>query len=228
VVCSDWGISRIFLRIIGLRPGILKLWSSEHEAGMLPARPYHAVERRQYGIAETHDFNCGVGMSRCDEWTHSYTVNQNYFRQDPWILGALTKLRKATVSFVLCLSVCLPSRPSVCPPAHAPLCPSVRMQHLVSHWTDFHEIWNLSFSKICRGNSCFIKIWQEWRVLYMELLSKCVIISRLIFLRMTDISDKNCTENQNTYLCSVTFFFRKSYRLWDKEVKMRYKVTGRV
>jgi hypothetical protein len=36
------------------------------------------------------------------------------------ILGAFAKLRKATFSFVICLSV--------------------RMEQLGSHWTDFHEI----------------------------------------------------------------------------------------
>jgi len=37
-------------------------------------------------------------------------------------------------------------------------CPSVRMEQLGFHWTDFYEIWYLSifFSKIYRENSCFI------------------------------------------------------------------------
>jgi hypothetical protein len=39
------------------------------------------------------------------------------------ILGAVAKLRKATVSFVM------------------PVCPSDRMEQLGSHRTDFHEIW---------------------------------------------------------------------------------------
>ena len=44
-----------------------------------------------------------------------------------WIcrfLGSFTKLRKATISFFI-MSVC----------------PSVRIEQLGSHWTDFHEIW---------------------------------------------------------------------------------------
>jgi len=61
-------------------------------------------------------------------------------------LGALAKLRKATISYVM----------SVC------------MAHLGSPWTDFHEIWYLCFSKICRENSSFIKIWQEQLVLYTK------------------------------------------------------------
>jgi hypothetical protein len=37
-------------------------------------------------------------------------------------LGAFAKLRKATISFVMFVR------------------PSFRVQHLGSHWTDFHEI----------------------------------------------------------------------------------------
>ena len=41
-------------------------------------------------------------------------------------------------------------------------CTPTRREQLGSHWTDLHEI-SLSqyFSKICRENSTFIKIWQE-------------------------------------------------------------------
>jgi hypothetical protein len=44
-------------------------------------------------------------------------------------LSAFAKLRKATISFVMV--VCLSIRPFV------------RMEQLVSHWMDFHEIWYL-------------------------------------------------------------------------------------
>ena len=112
-------------------------------------------------------------MSRYDEWIDKQLHRQwvLYFRQDPWFLGALTKLRKATISFVLCLSVCplvrpsvcLPSRPSVCPPAHAPFYLTVRPH--TTTWLPLNGFsWNLEFeyfSKICRENSCFISIWQE-------------------------------------------------------------------
>ena len=47
------------------------------------------------------------------------------------ILGAFARLRKATISFVM--SVCLSLRPSV------------HMEQLGSHWTDFDETWYLSF-----------------------------------------------------------------------------------
>ena len=44
-------------------------------------------------------------------------------------LGAFSKLRKATVSFVMSV------------------CPSVRMEQLVFHWTDFYEILYLNISR---------------------------------------------------------------------------------
>ena len=45
-----------------------------------------------------------------------------------FLLGALTKLRKATVSFATSMS------------AHLFLCLSVRIEQLGFHWTGFHEI----------------------------------------------------------------------------------------
>jgi hypothetical protein len=49
-------------------------------------------------------------------------------------LGVFTKLRRATISFVMsvCMPACLSVRPSVC------------MEHLGFHYTDFHEILYLS------------------------------------------------------------------------------------
>jgi hypothetical protein len=41
-------------------------------------------------------------------------------------------------------------------------CLSVLMKRLGFHLTDFHQVWYLYiFSKICRANSSFIKIWRE-------------------------------------------------------------------
>jgi hypothetical protein len=79
------------------------------------------------------------------------------------------------------------------------------MEQLGSHWTDFHEISCLSFSKICRENSSFIKIWQKKGTLHLW--------SYLVFLlRMKNVSSKSW-ENQNTYY--IQLFFWKSCRLWD-------------
>jgi hypothetical protein len=48
-----------------------------------------------------------------------------------------------------------------------------------------------------------------------------MIISRWIFLRMGNVSNKSCRENQNTHFVfnNFFFFFRKSYRLWDNVEK---------
>ena len=61
------------------------------------------------------------------------------------ILGAFAKLRKATISCVTSVR------------------PSVHMEQLYSHWTDFYDIIYLSFfpPKICRENSSFVKMWQQ-------------------------------------------------------------------
>jgi hypothetical protein len=56
-----------------------------------------------------------------------HSIQRLYFYE---FLGALAKLRKATIGFAksVCLPVCLSVRPSAC------------IQQLTSHWTDFHEI----------------------------------------------------------------------------------------
>ena len=48
-----------------------------------------------------------------------------------------------------------------------------RIEQFGSHWTDFHKIWFRYFSKIRRENSIFIKILQEWRVIYMKANLHC-------------------------------------------------------
>jgi len=60
-----------------------------------------------------------------------------------FLLGTFVESQKAATSFVV------------------PICPSVRMEQVGSHRTDFHEIWYTSiffFRKICGQNSNFIKI----------------------------------------------------------------------
>jgi len=46
--------------------------------------------------------------------------------------------------------------------------PFVRMEQLRSQRKDFREISYENFSKICRENSSFIKIWQREQLLYMK------------------------------------------------------------
>jgi hypothetical protein len=51
-----------------------------------------------------------------------------------------------------------------------------------------------------------------------------LIISHPLLLRTNNVSDKRCRENWNTHLCSIIFFLRKLYRLWDNGEKF---VQGR-
>jgi hypothetical protein len=44
-------------------------------------------------------------------------------------------------------------------------------------------------------------------------------VSRWVILRTRNVLDKSCRENQTHILCSITFFFRKSLRLWDNVKK---------
>ena len=71
----------------------------------------------------------------------SMSYNVDYFP------GAFAKLQKVTSSFVVFV--------------YTLVCPSVRVEQLASHWTDFYEILYEDFSKICGENWSFIKIWQD-------------------------------------------------------------------
>jgi hypothetical protein len=82
-------------------------------------------------------------------------------------------------------------------------CPSVR-----PHGTNRLPLdgfsWNLiyeDFSKLCRGNSSVIKIGQPEWVLYMktDIHFWLYIVCRSFLLRMRNVSDIRCRENQNTH-----------------------------
>jgi len=48
-------------------------------------------------------------------------------------------------------------------------------------------------------------------------LCKFMIMSRSVLLRMRNVSDKTCIENQNTYFVFSNFFFLENYSvLWKK------------
>jgi hypothetical protein len=56
------------------------------------------------------------------------------------------------------------------------------------------DIW--TFSKISQENSSFIKIWQEeWGTL-QENVCTFMIISRWVLLRMRNVSEESCSENE--------------------------------
>jgi hypothetical protein len=104
-------------------------------------------------------------------------------------LSAFAKLRKVTISFVLFVRL------------------SVGMQQLGSHWTDFHEIWYLRiFRKSVEKIQVSLKSnknkgYFTWRPVYIV-----YDISLGSFLRMRNISDKSCRENQNTHFVFSNFF----------------------
>jgi hypothetical protein len=113
-------------------------------------------------------------------------------------LGAFTKLRKTSVSFVMSVRS------------------SVRVKQLGSHWTDFHDIWHLSiFRKSVDKPQVSSKSGENT---LHESQYVFLIISRSLLLRMRNVSNKNCRENQTHILLTITFF-RKSYRLRDNVEK---------
>jgi hypothetical protein len=122
-------------------------------------------------------------------------------------LGAFAKVQKR-LSASLCLSVC----------------PSHRTEQLGSHWKDFHEISYLRiFGKICLETSSFIKIWQEWRVRYMQTNIHFWSYLSEFFAEWEIL--QGCRENQNTHF-RFNSFFLKSCPLWDNVEK--YCRAGRV
>jgi hypothetical protein len=115
------------------------------------------------------------------------------------------KLQKATISFIM--------------PACLPVCLSVCLYGTTQLPLD-RFLWNLQFqyfSKICQENSSFIKISLEMGTLHKD-QHTFLIISCSILLEMRNVSDKSCTEKQNTHLCSITFF-KKLCHLWDNVEK---------
>jgi hypothetical protein len=125
--------------------------------------------------------------------------------------GPFAELRKSEYYLRhVCLSVCL----YVC----LSLCLSVRTEQLSSQWTDFHEIWYLRiFRKPAEKIQVSLKSDNNNSTLHKD-LCKFMIISRWITLRIRNISDKNCRENQNTHFM-FNNFFQKSCRLWDNVEK---------
>ena len=95
----------------------------------------------------------------------------------------------------------------------------VRMEQFDFYWTEFHEIWYLS---IFRHSVKKIQVsltsrkdkgYFTWRPIYCTFM----IISRSVLLRMIRVSDKSCTENQNT--SCVQELFLRSCRFWDSVEK---------
>jgi hypothetical protein len=74
----------------------------------------------------------------------------------------------------------------------------------------------VDFRRIFRENLTFIKIWQEWRALYMKIMYTEDNIS----LKSTQIEKcfrQNLQTKSRHIICSVTF--SRIYRLWDNVEK---------
>jgi len=98
------------------------------------------------------------------------------------------------------------------------LCPSVHISIRQSTWNNTVPTgWIFKkfdyFSKICTENSIFIKIWQEWRVLYMKLCMHFLSCLAQFFLEWK-IFWQSCRENQNT-LFKFHKCFWNSCHLWE-------------
>jgi hypothetical protein len=101
-------------------------------------------------------------------------------------LDAFTKLRKATISFVM----------SVRPSAWNNSAP----------WTDFHEIWYLRpFRKKNRFHYNRTRIHGTLH----ENQYKFLIIYRTFLFRMKYVTDKSCRENRNTHFTFNNYFLEK-------------------
>jgi hypothetical protein len=100
-------------------------------------------------------------------------------RIGPYLLGAFTKLRKATIGIVM--SVCS----SVCPHGKT-----------TSHWVEFHEILHFSiFRKFAEKIKISLKS-NKHKILR-------TFISRYRLLRMRNVSAKSYRENEKYILCTV-------------------------
>ena len=96
---------------------------------------------------------------------------------------------------------------SVCPFVS----PSLRMEQLCTHRTDFHKTWYLSiFLKSVEK----IQIFKRKRITGTSNDEQYTFfnISRSIILRIRNVSDKSCRENQNTPFIFSNFFFLKLCR----------------
>ena len=114
--------------------------------------------------------------------------------------GAFVKLRKATISFNISLSVS-------------------------PHWTTWlplngfscSDIWGF-FENLSRQFKLHYNLTRITGTLHEDLCT-FVVIPRWILPRLRNVSDKRCRKNQNTHFMFNDFFIRKSCRLWDNVKK---------
>ena len=109
--------------------------------------------------------------------TTGYNIKEFYVLTPGVFLGAFAKLRQATIIFI------------------ASIRPSVRMEQLGSHWTDFYGSLFLSiFQKKCRENLSLIKIGKEYRFFldkdqYTFLATSLSVLCRMNKFRAIDVKN---------------------------------------
>jgi hypothetical protein len=121
-------------------------------------------------------------------------------------LGAFAKLSRMTISFVMSVRLCVR--------------PSFRVDQLGSHWKHIYEIWYL---KIFRRSvdKIQISLQSEKNKGHFTWRPTCNFLntSRSFLLRMRNVSDKSCRENQNTHFEFSNFFFNPAaYEIMWKDI----------
>ena len=113
------------------------------------------------------------------------------------ILGVFAKLRKATIRFV------------------KSVCPSVRMEQLGCHWTDFHKMLYLNFFFFENLSRKFE--YHESLIIMTGTLHEdhytCMTIPRWVLLRMRNVHTNVAEKIKTHILCSTNILFFKSCRL---------------
>ena len=169
--------------------------------------------RRQ--TAQTHALYCIISAGstadkpNCDRrhmrmrWQNKtrFSITKDQVDMMEWIFRNVRKIfDKRLISFVVC----------ACPSA-----PPSAWNSTAPHWTVFDEIWYLGIFRKCSEKFSFhTRIAGTWH----EDRYKFLTISRSVLLRMRNVSDKSCTENQNTHFV-FSNVFSKMYRLWDNVEK---------
>jgi len=82
---------------------------------------------------------------------------------------------------------------------------SVRMKLLCCHRTDFSEIWRLKvFRKYVEKLKLLSNLTRITDALREDLCTFMIVLRRIL-LRMRDVSDTSCIENQNSHYMSNIF-----------------------
>ena len=89
--------------------------------------------------------------------------------------------------------------------------PSVRMGKLGSQWTHFHKIWYFSIFRIKTAEGIQVSLKSNKTNGYLHADQYTFLFrSRSVLLRMRNVSDKSCRENQDTHFVFSNVLFENS------------------